>query len=97
MANFFEEHYPMITKIYNSYTNTDDYEKHPVVHFADADTSDALNRAIVSLKEGDEDDAYENFLRSAVSYEHGGFILGFLLAMNIMSEARNIVPVGGVK
>ena len=97
MSNYFQEHYPLITELYYDYLNTDSYQKHPMTRFVDADTDDALNRAIVSLKEGDEDDAYESLLHSAVSYEHGGFILGFTMAMNIMSEVKDIVPVGGVK
>ncbi len=84
--NFFESNYPQITQLYYDYINSNAYAKHPITSSAEYDTSRAIDQALEELKQGREIQACDILTSGLASYEHGGFILGFSLAMSLIQE-----------
>ncbi|MEE1280959.1 MAG: hypothetical protein UHK60_01710 [Acutalibacteraceae bacterium] len=84
--NFFESNYPQITQLYYDYINSNAYAKHPITSSAEYDTSKAIDQALEELKHGREIQACDILTSGLATYEHGGFILGFSLAMSLIQE-----------
>lgn len=87
--DFFAEHYPQIEQLYNDYINTGSYINHPIVQYVKPITNKALNESLDYLRQGKEISASDVLVNCAVTYETGGFILGFSLAMKLISESIN--------
>lgn len=84
--NFFESNYPQITQLYYDYINSNAYAKHPITSSTEYNISETINQALEELKQGREIQACDILTSSLATYEHGGFILGFSLAMSLIQE-----------
>jgi len=71
----------------------DEYNKHPLTKEADANGSDAVDKAIELLSSGTDEgklDATDIMLSASSYFEEAGFILGFAYAMHFISEANQV-------
>lgn len=89
--DFFEKHYPQISKLYSVYTS-DNLCNNAIMQVTEEYTSQLLEKAENLYKQGDNFETLFNaqvaFMEYGAVYNKSGFILGFLCAINLMRETK---------
>lgn len=88
--DFFEKHYPQISKLYSVYTS--EKRNNAIIQAAEEYTGQLLKKAENLYKQGDNFktlfDAQATLMEYGAVYNESGFILGFLCAINLMRETK---------
>ena len=73
--------------MYYNFVTSSAYANHPVVAITDPATTKTIRKAFEELQAGNKVGASDALTNCATTYEHSGFILGFMFAMKLMQES----------